>query len=200
MSFFRLVTPNFVRFVTLSCALLLGSNLNAQPAEPLLQQADLEYVGAFRVPSGNFGGQKTNTLMSGGHNLAYNPSNNSLFMVSHWVEQLVGEISIPAVVNSSNMAALNTATVLQSFVDVTEGHMRDVDPTSTEAVKIGGLLVSGNKLYGTSYSYYDADASATLSHFASGKNLSAAGDFQGMYRLNTFGAAGYVAGFMAWLK
>src|SRR3990172_4908918 len=199
MFFVRFVSLNLAKILTLSCALLLGSNLSAQPVEPILQQTDLQYVGAFRVPSGNFGGQKTDTLLNGGHNLAYNPSNNSLFMVGHPVEQLVGEIGIPSVVNSTSLSALNRATVLQNFVDVTEGHIRDVDPTSSEASLIGGLLVSGAKLYGTSYSYYDSDASAILSHFASGKNLNVAGDFQGMYRLNTFGAAGYVAGLMAWI-
>ncbi|MBI3467508.1 MAG: hypothetical protein HY000_31245, partial [Planctomycetes bacterium] len=42
---------------------------------PLLHQADLQYLGAFRLPKA---GSDGSTLGSGGWALAFNPQNNSL--------------------------------------------------------------------------------------------------------------------------
>ena len=46
----------------------------------LLGESDLTYLGAFRLPSGNFG---ASSFEYGGTALAYNPANNSLFIVGH---------------------------------------------------------------------------------------------------------------------
>jgi hypothetical protein len=65
-----------------------------------------------------------------------------------------------------------------------------------EGCKVGGLLVHGGRLIGTSYVYYDAGGSATRSHFTSSLNLSRHGDFAGMFTVGTEGA-GWVGGYMA---
>src|SRR4029079_8314954 len=75
------------------------------------------YVGAFRVPDGKIG---DSSFAWGGTALAFNPANNSLFMVGHDHQQAVTEIQIPAsVVNSGNLKDLPTAKVLQAFEKVT---------------------------------------------------------------------------------
>ena len=77
----------------------------------LLHQSDLGYLGAFRLPSGNFG---ASTFEYGGTALTYNPANNSLFMVGHDWDQAIAEVSIPAL-RTGSLSSLNTASVLQPF-------------------------------------------------------------------------------------
>jgi len=159
-------------------------------AAELLRKSDLVYEGAFRVPSGTFG---DSTFASAGSAPAYNPNNNSLFMASS--DQTVAEVSIPAIRNSNDLNDLATATVLQGFTEITEGK---IDTVSSDSAgnNIGGLMVYKGKLYGTAYSYYDADRATILSHFVSSLNLSLQGDAKGMYEVGDVGA-GYVAGHMA---
>src|SRR5436189_6097475 len=117
----------------------------------LLHQSDLGYLGAFRLPSGNFG---ASTFEYGGTALTYNPAHNSLFMVGHDWDQAVAEVSIPSsIVNSSNLSSLTTASVLQPFVSV----LSKV-PNNTLAgrtVKVGGLMAINGQLIGSAYDYYD---------------------------------------------
>lgn len=169
-------------FFTLSC----GSGISSA-AEKLLSQSDLEYLGAFRVPQGDYGSPTYSGFNYGGTALAYNPGNNSLFLVGHAWYQLTAEISIPQIINSSNLADLKTSTVLQPFADITEGNRSNIGEggaaVNTSGEPIGGLMVWGGKLIGTVYGYYDAANEVRLSHFTSGLDLSATGDFHGMYRV-----------------
>jgi len=202
MFLLRLVTPNFVRFVALSCSLLLGSLPNAQSAEPLLQQADLTYAGGFKLPRGQIGGSN---FTNGGLVMAYNPANDSLFIVGHgdWGgEQFVAELKIPALSTSTNLADIATATVLQPFVDVTDGHIKDALSTSCPAPNIvGGLLVVDGALHVNVYCAYDtAVPSQTLFHGKSGLNLSNSTDFSGYFSMSggpQGERAGYKSGWMA---
>ena len=83
---------------------------------PLVYQGDLQYLGAFRVPDGQFG---TSVFDYGGTGLAFNAARNSLFIVGHDWTQAVAEIAIPqSIVNSNRLTDLATAPVLQPFVDV----------------------------------------------------------------------------------
>src|SRR6266446_8700955 len=128
----------------------------AQPTTyPLIQPTDLVYQGAFRLP--NDGSIGNSTFSYGGFSPAYNPTNNSLFLVGHDQQQQVAEVTIPTIINSTQISALATASMLQPFVDATEGKMDTVDPTPNDAMKIGGLMVYGGQLYTTVYSYYDAE-------------------------------------------
>ena len=108
------------------------------------------YVGAFRVPDGNIG---DSSFAWGGTALAFNPANNSLFLVGHDHQQAVAEVQIPAsVVNSGNLKDLPTAKVLQPFVKVLP---RIPNFTLEGTVKVGGLMVVDGQLIGTLYVYYD---------------------------------------------
>jgi hypothetical protein len=162
----------------------------AQPtAYPLLQQADLTYQGAFRLPAGTFG---SSSFYYGGTALTYNPSNGSLFLVGHPWDQKVAEVNIPKIIHSAQLSSLTTAPILQPFTDASEGKMYTVDDGS---IRVGGLMVSNGKLYGTVYSYYDGDGSQLRSHYYSSLNLSIQGDVQGMYQVGNLGA-GFVSGYM----
>jgi len=197
----RLVTPNFVKFIALCCSLLLGSLPNAQPAEPLLQQADLTYAGGFKLPRGQIGGSN---FTNGGLVMAYNPANDSLFIVGHGDfggEQFVAELKIPALSTSTNLADLSTATVLQPFADITDGKKNTALSTSCAAPNlVGGLLVVGGKLLVNTYCAYDSDQSQVVFHGNSPLDLSNPGDFQGMFSMSggpQGDKAGYKSGWMA---
>ena len=184
-----------------ACSLLPGTLL---AADKLLQPRDFTYLGAFRVPQGDLGGPLYHGLSYGGSAIAYNPANNSLFIVGHDHDQLVAEISIPSPVVSTDPTKLGTAKLLQKLSDITEGNLKHIKAggavEGSNRVKIGGLMVDGSHLIGTAYNYYDGDHSAILSHFKSGKSLAVAGDFQGMYQvgsLPTVPQAGFVAGYMS---
>jgi hypothetical protein len=169
---------------------LSPSFMGEADAAERLSLSDLVYQGAFRLPSGQFGGS---SFAYGGTALAFNPANNSLFMVGHDWDQMVAEVRIPQIINSSNLSSLATATVLQPFTDASEGKMYTVD---SGTIKVGGLMVYGGQLYGTAYPYYDADASQVRSHFVSSLKLATQGDARGMYQVGTSGA-GFVSGYMA---
>ena len=93
--------------------------------EPLLQQSDLTYLGAFRTPALPYNSQDPyytfNYSVAG---LAFNPANNSLFINTHWYSQRTGEISIPSL--SKNLSSLSRAALLQTPYDITEGNLGNV--------------------------------------------------------------------------
>ena len=163
-------------------------------AQVLLQQSDLIYEGAFRVPAGKLGANEDG-FAYGGTALAYNPENNSLFAVGHVYDQMTAEIGIPQIVNSNNLADLRTATVRQQFSDALEGELEAVDPGDSNGYRIGGQLVYDNQLYLSDYVYYDADVSQVISHFGRPLNLSATGQLEGPYQVGSAGA-GFVSGYM----
>ena len=113
----------------------LRPSLGLAQGPALLKQSDLLYEGAFRLPRGKAG---KSSFAYGGWALAYNPANDSLFIVGHDHQQMVGEISIPQVINSKELRELSTARVLQPFTDATEGKMFTVDKGT---IKIGGTGV-----------------------------------------------------------
>lgn len=89
-----------------------------------LYSSNLEYRGAFAYPAGD-------QWAYSGHALAFYPPGDttgsgdgypgSLFAVAHDWDQLVGEISIPAPVISTNFDDLPKATVLRPLTDITDG-------------------------------------------------------------------------------
>ena len=164
-------------------------------AQVLLQQSDLVYEGAFRVPTGKLGANQMVGFAFGGTALAYNPANDSLFVVGHVYDQMTAEIGIPQIVDSNNRDNLRTANVLQSFSDALEGNLEAVDPGEANGFRIGGQLVYGNQLYISDYTYYDADSTQVTSHFGRPLNLSTHGQLKGPYRVGSAGA-GFVSGYM----
>lgn len=169
---------------------------NAFADDPLIYANNLEYLGAFRIPVGDFGGPLYKGFSYGGSVTTFNSVNDSLFMVGP--NPYVAEISIPSpkIPNSStDLSNLNYATVIQNFSDITEGNLEGVviDPASIfgTGAKIGGLLIYNNKLIGSVYTFYDASNAAQFSHFTSGINLSDVGDFNGMFKVGDLGASFY---------
>lgn len=183
---------------------ILGAAAISLAGEKRLSQSDLTYLGAFRVPQGDYGSPQYSGFNYGGTALTYNPNRNSLFLVGMPWYQLTAEVSIPQPVISTNISTLNTATVLQSFADVTEGNRSNLGaggvPVETSGTPLGGFLVWGDKLVGTAYGYYDAGWTVVLSHFSSGLDLSASGDFRGMYQVGDTSAVpnpAFIDGYMA---
>jgi len=198
----------FIQILYLVAFLIVPNFVKA--ADKMLQSSDLTYLGAFRVPSGTFGGSgDAYTFDYGGRGLAYNPINNSLYVTSHAKNGgYIGEMNIPAIVNSSNINSLNTATMRQDFVDGWAGTFGDIGAGGTyvsgggEGSRVGGILYNGNKLVISQYVYYDVDFLGALSHASMNSNWTANGvGFSGM---KTVGAAnaetvGQIAGYMTWI-
>ena len=159
----------------------------------LVQQSDLVYQGAFRMPQGTVG--DANTFNYGGTSLAFNPANNSLFMTGFDHQQYSAEIQIPSIVNSININNLKTATILQSFQDPTEGKLNSINPSDPNSKKVGGHLVYNGKLYVTGYSYYDGSGTQQTSHFVRPTSLSTRGQVQGPYKVGDQ-YPGFVSGYM----
>ncbi len=190
------------RFLLVVCLCVLSVNAIAQPStQPLVQQADLVYQGAFRVPLPDWDPNGNGTTFAyAGSGLAFNPAHTSLFLTGHDAYQLTGEISIPAV-GTGAVGSLVAATLLQPLVDVAEGRRRTLcNPTDPNAQKIGGYQVYGGKFYFTCFSYYDGGHTQILSHFVSGLDLSVTGDVTGPFQVGTTIAgspsSGFVAGYM----
>lgn len=179
----------------------------------LIQRQDFVYKGAFKVPHGKFGPISTiNSSFStgAGVGLAFNPTNNSLFLVGALNDLLVAEISIPTLVNSTNKDDLNYATVLQDPTDISAGVRCYIGPggasrCGSTSVLLGGLLVhpSQNRIIGTSYMPYDGNADSTRTHFTANKDWTTSVGTKGMYTLNGnvpyHRTAGFVGGYMTWV-
>jgi len=159
---------------------------------PLLQKSDLQYRGAFLLPSWT---SDATSFSYGGTALAYNPTQHSLFIVGHDQYQRTAEVSIPLPVQSTTLSALPRATLLQPFTDVTEGKLPLINPPDPNAKKIGGHLVYNDHLYVSGYSYYDGAATQGVSHFVRPLSLTTTGQGRGPAQVGTLGA-GFVSGYM----
>lgn len=96
----------------------------------LIQPNDFEYIGAFRMPAGDEGGNEVKSWSYGGTAMTYYPNGDpsgpndgfvgSLYGTGQDAYQYVSEISIPVPVDSKNknLNELNTAETIQGFYDV----------------------------------------------------------------------------------
>ncbi len=158
---------------------------------PLVQFANLQHLGAFRGTEEIVSGHD---LSYGGHPIAFNPANKSLFIGTLY--KSVGEMSIPAWGQSSTPSLLPVAKLIQSaFKDPTEGNYSGLSDSS---ISLSGLFVRGGKLIGSAAIYYDAMGTAKVSHFSRSTDLSAP-SFSGWSRVggNTNLNPGFFAGWMA---
>ncbi|MFH1875221.1 MAG: hypothetical protein ABH859_08605 [Pseudomonadota bacterium] len=133
-----------------------GTQTATTPAAQLLQPEDLQYLGAFRLPDGAV----PNSWEWNGDALTYYPEGanaglpGSLFGTGNGPTNYVSEISIPAPVNSRNLAALNTADTRQGFADIRGGlvdHLMEVPFVALE--------------------YFSTPTTGPKIHFAWGANL-----------------------------
>ncbi len=166
------------------CTIALLSLLACIAAEPpalaagLVQPANLEYQGTFKLPVASGNG-----FSYGGTALAYNPANDSLFIVGHVYDQDTAEVKIPSIGG--------TATVLQSLSDSLGGKLGSIGGAEQ---RIGGNLVYKNQLYTTAFIYYDATNSQTASHFSRPLTLKS-GTVTGPVKIGSQGA-GFYSGYM----
>jgi hypothetical protein len=120
---------------------------SASPPETRLQPSDFTYLGAFRLPGGD---EPPQTFAYGGNAMTFNPDGDpasqdgfpgSLFVMGHdrmpYGEladgDQVAEISIPAPLNSPNLANLPYAGFIQDFQNVADGYFAQLD----EIPKVG---------------------------------------------------------------
>lgn len=159
----------------------------ASYAENLIQFSDLQYLGAFRVPS---------STEYGGTALAYKPgSPDSLFITCLDVAGQVAEISIPTPINGS-IGSLNTASLLQSCANPTAGGTQAIGGGGS--AKIGGLMVHGGKLYTSVYAFYDADSSQTAWLYVKANTTLSTANAAGAYKVgNNQPNPGFLDGWMA---
>lgn len=180
-----------VMYTRAVCALGIGVGLLAASpasvraqnptAQPLLQAGDMRYLGS--VPVARTDG-RGNSLTYGGGALGVNPQTQTLFVAR--TNHHLCEVSIPS-------APGQLAPVVQPCTDVTEGRRAQID---VDGGNLGGSMVWNGRLIVSAFSYYDADGSAHLSHFASGLNFGQSGDVLGPFQVGTAGA-GFVAGYMS---
>jgi hypothetical protein len=155
---------------------------------PRLSVTDLGYLGGFRLPAESVNGD---SFSIGGRSMTFNPASNSLFVSTR--AGRIAEVSIPQPVNNADVNALPFANFLQPFADPTEGHLSQI---SSDGVAIDGLLVYGNRLYGTATIYYDANNTQRQSHYSRSLQLNQP-SFSGWSQVWETGKTGFVSGLMA---
>ena len=182
-------------FVCAVIAVLIGSGFTPEAQSPdpstlpVIQFADLQYLGAFRLPREFANGD---SFAEGGGPVTFNPSRNSLFIGNH--HGRIAEVSIPAPVNSSDVTQLPFSSFLQGFYEPTGGMLAQI--TGSEA-SISGLLVMNDRMYGSASIYYDANNIQRVSHYSRPTTLSTSSGLVGMRQVWIDEHSGFVSGFMA---
>lgn len=172
---------------------------------PLVQERDLIYSGAFRLPGPI---SKDQTFEWGGTALAYWPAHDSLLLVGHDWHQRVGEVSIPTPGRGTSIEDLPRAETIQPLTDILQGKLNTIDGDKSNGVKIGGITPLANSLVVTAWSYYDAGVQKqTRSHFVTGQTFSSLGSVTGPFQVGTgfqnilqndlTRIAGFVSGYMS---
>ncbi len=143
----------------------------------LLHAGDLGYLGSFTLPDDDGGG---GTLNYGGYALGLGLDGSSLYFGCIYGTALA-RVSIPAI---GGRAAL-----LERCQGVP--NLGAIDPGEVNGFVLGGSLAWNGRMIASAYAYYDADNSATRSHFA-GPTLASA---HGPYVVGT-DRPGFVGGYM----
>jgi hypothetical protein len=128
-------------------------------------------------------------------------------MIGRGSEKLAVEISIPEILDESDISKLRTAELIQPPGDVANSQwdFLKIDGSAVgNGGSPGGLLVYNSQLLGSAFAYYDGDYSGARSHFKASLNWAKDGShFEGMYRvgLNPINEGsvngGFVGGYMA---
>jgi hypothetical protein len=121
----------------------------AQSSLPRMTIDQLQYKGAFRLPSGTYGSSSANYSFG---SIGYNPDRKSLYVAGNETEGSIAEFAVPEIVNSTSLTALKTAgTPLQAFTNVVNKASIDAG----QGIKINGIFYSGGKLLVNVYRFYD---------------------------------------------
>lgn len=148
---------------------------------PLVQAADLAYVGSFRLPTATNG---TSRFGYGGYGVAaYNDpltGQKTLFIGSHpHQEGHMAQVRIPDVLGiGKDYSLLPAATWVQPFANAVDGSVAAAAGISTSNGNyVYGTLVHGNRLLLAAGEYYGC--TQQRSHGYSTLDLRAVGDFRG---------------------
>lgn len=158
--------------------------------DTLAQINDFTYLGAFRIASNDFGVSNTNYAIG---TLAYNPDRNSIFIAGHDHHRAIAEFSIPDLVISYDLQALNVVeSPLQEFVYLLESSPNG-NPEGLN--RITGLLYVDGQLIINVENWYDAGGTNrdTSLIVRTANNLSAS-EVNGYFELE---GAAQAAGYMA---
>lgn len=179
----------YALFAVLFASGLITYAQSADPStQPLIQFGDLQFIGSFRLPREFAHGD---SFTHGGLPITFNPGRNSLFVGNR--RGTVAEVTVPSIVNSTDISKLSYATFLQGFYEPTEGAITQITGGDTF---LSGLLVMGDRLYGNATIYYDANNVQRTSHYSRSKTLSTPGVI-GMRQVWTDANTGFVDGYMA---
>lgn len=152
-----------VSVISLACTMGLISNALATEATRI-NPADLQYLGAFRVPFDTSNGTSWNY---GGGGMSFNPTGDpggpadgfpgSLFGIGKMAQGNVSEYAIPAPVMSDKLPDLPIAKTLQPFKEITGGQVVGT-LTTYKMGDVQLLKQSGNmptdKLFWVLYEFY----------------------------------------------
>lgn len=157
---------------------------------PLFFIDDIEYLGAFKIPGGDFGESSAN--YSNGA-LAYNSDNHSLFISSIY-NHSIAEFKIPDISLSMNLDELKTATNLQGFVKILN---RGVVTQGTENDTITGMYYKQNKLMVNSEIWYDNSSNPNSTLVIQESDKLASSTVSGYYKVTgDVSVASHAAGYI----
>jgi len=129
---------------------------------PLVQTADFQYLGAFRLPGGD---DRPLTFAYGGNAMTFNPNGDasgagdgfpgSLFITGHdrmpYGElpdgNQVAEISIPLQVITGSVGELDQAQFMQDFQDVTQGFFTSMEELTRVGMQYLDTPATGPKIH-----------------------------------------------------
>jgi hypothetical protein len=152
---------------------------------PLIDQAGLKYVGAFRFPN-LYTGNVCHGFTYGGRGLTFNPEGNggagSLYSVGHPSCSYVGEIDIPTPGTATTVEGLPMAQLLQPkgsdrIADVLEGALASSGIGGGTNTTVNGLLVHKGSLYLSAGNAYASTQPVT--HWRRPLDLSSSGRVAG---------------------
>lgn len=151
----RLGVKIFNQFSIISSLLLsIACIAKADPTTlPLFSIEQLEYQGAFRLPTTNIG--EANANWASGV-IAYNHRNHSLFFAGHAQYQAVAEFKIPELVITDKIDKLKTALPLQGFTRIFKRTTSNPDALD----RITGMYFDYGRLLINTINFYDAEAKA----------------------------------------
>ena len=135
---------------------------------PLYDPSRIEYLGGFLLPNGggDIGGQRHEGFKwapMGHGGIAYNPTNNSLFLTgstlnNNQFDSVIAEVSIPTnLAQSGNPGSYETAQLIQGFSIACGqvGKQRQVNTSGAgSGSPITGMVVDGDRIIMTATAFY----------------------------------------------
>ncbi|MEL6988325.1 MAG: hypothetical protein AAGK97_10895, partial [Bacteroidota bacterium] len=145
---------------------------------PLMQISDMEYEGAFIVPSNTYGESSSNYA---GGAFALSANKKSFYLAGHNVHGAIAEFTIPEIVKSDSLHDLKAAIIKQDFISLMN-LTPDGNPQGIN--RIVGLKVVDGRLLINALEYYDAPANNTHTTFVAedASNL-ATSEITGYYKV-----------------